>query len=194
MGWFENGFTRTWRDYELIGYNTIAELKRKVIKTFAPRSIGIRIKIITQINILYIMDFKNIHIGQLIEKTVAESGIEMSRICNFLKCSNEDIREMYQSEGLPTNILLRWSKLLEYDFFRLYSQHMILYAPGLRGEEKAKDKKYSLPKFRKSLYTKEIIDFILEQIESEKMTREQVILKYKIPKTTLYKWITKYKG
>ncbi|MDR6919265.1 transposase [Chryseobacterium sp. 2987] len=139
------------------------------------------------------MDFKNIHIGQLIEKTVAESRIEMSRISNFLKCSDEDVRKMYQSENLPTNILLRWSKLLEYDFFRLYSQHLILYAPGVREEGKATNKKYSLPKFRKSLYTKEIIDFIVEQIESEKMTRDQVILKYRIPKTTLYKWITKYK-
>ncbi|REC44239.1 transposase [Chryseobacterium pennipullorum] len=139
------------------------------------------------------MDLKRFHIGQLIEKTVTESGMETSRICNFLKCNIEDVEKMYQSENLSTNILLRWSKLLRYDFFRLYSQHLILYAPALIQEKKEIDKKYSLPKFRKSLYTKEIIDFILEQIVSEKMTKDQVIMKYRIPKTTLSKWLAKYK-
>ena len=62
------------------------------------------------------MSFKEIHIGQMIEKRVAESGIEISRICNFLKCSEEEIQKMYQTKSLDTEILLKWSKLLEYDF------------------------------------------------------------------------------
>lgn len=141
------------------------------------------------------MNFKNIHIGQIIEKRVTEGGIEISRICNFMKCTEEEIQEMYTQGNLSTNILLKWSKLLEYDFFRVYSQHLILYAPPSTIEKNKKNNvKSKLPQFRKNIYTKEIIDFILEQIEKKEMTKNQIIERYRIPKTTLYKWISKYKS
>ncbi|MDH1881831.1 transposase [Empedobacter sp. GD03797] len=138
------------------------------------------------------MTFKEINIGQMIEKAVTESGIEMSRICNFFKCKEKEVTEMYQAKSLDTEILLKWSKLLEYDFFRIYTQHLILYAPPVKQEENENNKKSSLPQFRKNIYTKEIIDFILEQISNGKMTKNEVIERYRIPKTTLYKWISKY--
>ena len=140
-------------------------------------------------------NFKSIHIGKMIENTVAESRIEISRICNFLKCSKEEIEKMYQSKSLDTEILLKWSKLLQYDFFRMYTQHLILYAPPSANEKRSKkeDKKQTVPQFRKNIYTKEVIDFIIEQIDTEKMTKKQIIERYNIPKTTLYKWISKYK-
>ena len=141
------------------------------------------------------MNFKSIHIGILINKAVTESGIEMSRFCNFFNCTEDEVIEMYQQENLPTDILLKWSKLLEYDFFRIYSQHLILYAPPSAETKTVKkaNKKITFPQFRKNIYTKEIIDFILEQIETKQKTIKQVIEEYKIPKTTLYKWISKYK-
>ena len=141
------------------------------------------------------MNFKSIHIGILINKAVTESGTEMSRICNFFNCTEDEVIEMYQQENLPTDILLKWSKLLEYDFFRIYSQHLILYAPPSAETKTVKkaNKKITFPQFRKNIYTKEIIDFILEQIETKQKTIKQVIEEYKIPKTTLYKWISKYK-
>jgi DNA-binding NtrC family response regulator len=139
-----------------------------------------------------IMNFKNIHIGQMMEILVTESGIELSRICNFLKCTEEEISEIYQSKSLDTEVLLKWSKLLGYDFFRVYSQHLILYAPSSATEQKLENTKTKLPQFRKNIYTKEVIDFILEQISLGNMTKKQVIERYRIPKTTLYKWISKY--
>jgi hypothetical protein len=139
------------------------------------------------------MNFKNIHIGQKLIERVAESGIEISRICNFLKCSEQEIEEMYKAKSLDSEILLKWSKLLKYDFFRLYTQHLIFYAPQTTADDQIKVKKCSLPKFRKNIYTKEVIDFMIEQIESNKMTKDEVVVKYRIPKTTLYKWISKYK-
>ena len=139
------------------------------------------------------MNFKNIHIGTLINQAVTESGIAMSRICNFMKCEEEEVKQIYLQENLSTDILLKWSKLLEYDFFRIYSQHLILYAPVSADNENTKTQKTNLPQFRKNIYTKEIIDFILEQVSSGEMTKTQVMEKYKIPKTTLYKWIDKYK-
>ena len=139
------------------------------------------------------MNFKNIHIGQMIEKDVADSGTEMSRFCNFFNCTEDEVIEMYQQENLPTDILLKWSKLLEYDFFRIYSQHLILYAPTSAKAENTKKQKPVLPRFSKNIYTKEVIDFILEQIQNKEMTKVQIIERYNIPKTTLYKWISKYK-
>ena len=140
------------------------------------------------------MNFKSIHIGILINKAVTESGIEMSRICNFFNCTEDEVIEMYQQENLPTDILLKWSKLLEYDFFRIYTQHLILYAPTSAKAENTKKQKPVLPRFRKNIYTKEIIDFVLEQINTKEMTKTEVMERYGIPKTTLYKWISKYKN
>ena len=138
------------------------------------------------------MNFKEIHIGKMLKMSVTEGGIEMSRICNFMKCEEEEVKQIYLQENLSTDILLKWSKLLEYDFFRIYSQHLILYAPVSADNENTKSQKTNLPQFRKNIYTKEIIDFILEQVSSGEMTKTQVMEKYKIPKTTLYKWISKY--
>ncbi|SIP92692.1 transposase [Chryseobacterium sp. RU33C] len=142
------------------------------------------------------IDIKNIHIGSIIHQKVSELDIESSRICNFIKCSDKEIEEMYQSESLEAYIILRWSKLLEYDFFRLYSQHLILYSPPAKVQQEKshiKKQKSALPVYRKSLYTQELIYFILELIETQKKTKTQIIDEYGIPKTTLYKWIEKYK-
>mgnify|MGYP003607095297 CR=1 FL=1 len=139
------------------------------------------------------MNFKNIHIGQMIEKRVTESGIEISRICNFFKCTEEEIQRMFEQESLDSNLLLKWSKILEYNFFRISSQHLILYAPPSAVISKNENKKSSLPQFRKNIYTKEVIDFILDMIKTGEKTKIQVMEEYNIPKTTLYKWISKHK-
>ena len=136
------------------------------------------------------LNFKHIHIGQMIKERIAESEMETLRICNFFNCTEDEVIEMYQQENLPTDILLKWSKLLEYDFFRIYSQHLILYAP-IKSENPNREKSL-LPKFRKNIYTREIIDFILERIRTNEMSKNEVSERYGIPKTTLYKWISKY--
>lgn len=140
------------------------------------------------------MNYKNIHIGNLIKTAVTESRVELSRICNFLHCTEKEVGEMYTCSSLDTMVLLKWSKLLEYDFFRIYSQHLILYAPASPKTKNisSAEKKTGLPRFRKNMYTREVIDFILEQIRNSKMTKEEIVIRYKIPKTTLYKWIDKY--
>lgn len=136
------------------------------------------------------MDFKEIHIGKLLQNKVEEEKIEISRICRFFNLPERDIDEMYDSISLDINIILKWSKLLEYDFFRLYSQHLILYAP--KGNGKLNNLKSSLPIFRKNIYTTEIIDFILTEIKKGEKTKQEIVTEYKIPKATLHKWIQKY--
>ena len=140
------------------------------------------------------MNFKEIHIGKMLQNKVVEQDVKMPRICKFLKISEEEILEMYHAKSIDTEILLKWSKILDYDFFRIYTQHLIFYAPT-SAEEKSKTHKSagsSLPQFRKSIYTKEVIDFVLEQINSKAMSKAEVMDRYRIPKTTLYKWISKY--
>lgn len=139
-------------------------------------------------------NFKNIHIGNFIVVRIKETKIDLSRICNFFKLSEMDIKEMLSKTSLDTDLLLKWSKLLEYDFFRLYSQHLILYSPPNSAGYciEAKKKKYGSPQFKKNLYTIEIINFILEEIKSGVKTEQQIVDDYKIPKTTLYKWKKKY--
>jgi hypothetical protein len=140
------------------------------------------------------MNLKNIHIGSLIREKVLEKKIDQVRLCNYLKCNEMEVNAMYEEENMSTVFLLKWSKLLEYDFFRLYSQHLILYAPqsnvGYKQIEKTKQSK--LPQFRKNIYTKDVIDFILELLEKGEKTKLQVMEEYRIPKTTLYNWLNKY--
>lgn len=141
-------------------------------------------------------NFKNINIGSLIKTRVSELNIDESRIRNFLNCTTIELENMYRSEELSTGILLRWSKLLEYDFFRIYSHHLVLYSPPSgQGLNIVKGKKlHGLPEFRKSLYTIEVISFILEMIETGGKTKQQITNEYNIPKSTLYKWMSKYKN
>lgn len=136
------------------------------------------------------MNFKNIHIGELIEGIVKESQMDIKRICKFLDTDEDEVKNMYLRDSLETNILLKWSKLLSYDFFRFYSQHLILYSPQVKTREMKSGTKAHL--FRKNIYTREIIDFILEQINTNVKTPKQVVDDYNIPKTTLYKWMSKY--
>lgn len=138
------------------------------------------------------MNFKNIHIGSLIYQRTVECDINSDRISNFINCTEDEIIKMYNAKSLDAETLLKWSKLLEYDFFRIYSQHLILYAPPANPGNHPKKEKSALPVFRKNIYTKEMISFILEQIATGKKTRLQVMEDYKIPKATLYNWINKY--
>ncbi|EJL70317.1 hypothetical protein [Chryseobacterium populi] len=139
------------------------------------------------------MNLKEIKIGNLIKIKVEENNIAIGRICNFFDLNANTINEMYNEKSIETELLLKWCKLLEYDFFRLHSQHLILYSPPKAINSNANQNSV-LPRFRKNLYTKEIIDFILELIESETKSVKQVIEEYKIPKTTVYKWMNKYKN
>ncbi len=136
--------------------------------------------------------FKEIEIGLLIQRRITECGIEMSRICNFFGRNESEIKEMLQSKSLDSEILLNWSKLLKYDFFRIYSQNLIFYSPPSTQGLINKKETTGLPVFKKNIYTPEIINFILDLYEKEEMSLNEIVDRYRIPKSTLYKWIKKY--
>jgi DNA invertase Pin-like site-specific DNA recombinase len=50
-----------------------------------------------------------------------------------------------------------------------------------------------LPQFKKNIYTREMIDFIIELVETKRKAKNEIIKEYRIPKTTLYQWLAKYK-
>ncbi|WP_228377069.1 helix-turn-helix domain-containing protein [Chryseobacterium sp. FH2] len=130
----------------------------------------------------------------MINKRAQEYEIEMHRLCKFFNCTEKDISNMYNSKSLDTEILLKWSRILEYDFFRFYSQNLIFYSPASSGIRSKKNKDNSqMPHFRKNIYTKEVINFMLEMLEKGEKTKSQIVSEYNIPKTTLYKWIEKNK-
>lgn len=139
------------------------------------------------------LDLKNIHIGNYIKKYIDEQAISVTRICNFFKTTEEEIEKMYKQKSLDTEVLLKWSKLLEYDFFRLYVTHLMLYdgISHTRTNKKVKEIGGKLI-FRKNIYTQEIKDFLINLIETNQKTVQQVMKEYNIPKTTIYKWLRKY--
>lgn len=138
-------------------------------------------------------DFKNIHIGELIKRRMQEYDIGVERAAAFLKTSEEETERMLNAKSMDSEILLRWSKLLEYDFFRIYSQHLILYAPQDLNKANRKAKgETTLPVFKKNIYTQEVIDYLIELVDSGKMTLKQIQETYNIPQTTVMRWKNKY--
>lgn len=134
---------------------------------------------------------KEIHIGTFIKQAVYEKNIDAVRICNFLDCSPDELAEMYESDEISTKKLLRWSKLLEYDFFRLYTYHLLLYTPKMTVAKRGQKTRSQLPQLRKNYYSIEIINFMVEMIEKKEMTIPEILERYNIAKTTLYRWINK---
>lgn len=139
--------------------------------------------------------FKEIFIGQLIQKRVQELEVSSDRLGSALQLSHDELEALYQKKTIDTALLLQCSKLLHYDFFRLYSQHLLFYAPkSATNKAKKMNVQSTLPQFKKSIYTVEMITFILELVEKGELTKTEIITKYNIPRTTLYKWIKKHQN
>ncbi|MFT4222050.1 hypothetical protein, partial [Dysgonomonas sp.] len=98
-------------------------------------------------------NFKYIHIGKMIHQRMKECGVGVERAAKFLKVKEEEVEKVYDRKSIDSSQLLSWSKLLEYDFFRIYSQHLILYAPQDKNKSKRKKTETVLPCFKKNIYT-----------------------------------------
>ena len=133
--------------------------------------------------------YKNIHIGKHIKVIAKAKELSISRACLFLKCSNKDIENMYQQKSLDVELLLKWSKLLKYNFFMFYHAHLQLYSPSSASAKlNVKSKDFNQYNFKKNIYCPEVKDWLLDKLNSGEFSAEQIIKKYNIPKTTLYRW------
>lgn len=139
--------------------------------------------------------YKEIHIGEKIKYMVEFSDIDINRICNFFNCSIQDVSEMYTQKTIDTDLLLRWCKLIEYNFFMFYHSHLQLYSPksATCSLPKAKNKPSKAYQFRKNIYTVEIQEFIMSRYTKGEMSSAEIIEHYQIPRTTFYRWLKKSK-
>lgn len=140
---------------------------------------------------LNLNNLKQIHIGEFIRQRMEECGISIERASRFLKVNEEEIEKIYNQKSVDSIQLLGWSKLLEYDFFRIYSQHLILYAPQDINKVGRK-KSSSLPMFKKNIYTHEVIMYLVELVENGHKSARDIQQEYNIPATTILRWVNKY--
>ena len=64
------------------------------------------------------------HIGDLIRRKVAEKGISVVSFAEQLSCTRINVYKMFNRQSLDTELLLRVSKVLEFDFFSCYSERL----------------------------------------------------------------------
>jgi transposase len=144
------------------------------------------------------MNYKHIHIGKYIKNRMSELGVGPEYLEGKLKQSHVNVEEMLGKEEISSGLLLRISRILSYDFFRIYSMNLVLYSSPNMGFKKLnqgnqdKAKGTTTPKFSKNTYTPQVISFILDKHRKGELTAAEMIKQYRIPKTTLYRWLKKY--
>jgi predicted transcriptional regulator len=136
-----------------------------------------------------------IHIGDLIRRKLEESGMDKTVFANRIKKSYPTTLNIFKKSSIKTDDLLKISKVLKYDFFRIYSADIQLTCPKATNNVRIGSSKNTdttaLPRFKKNLYTTEFIDTLVKDINEGKMTRYEAMKKYELPKTTLYRWCRK---
>lgn len=63
-----------------------------------------------------------LHIGKLIRKRMEEQQISIVWLAKHLSCSRTNVYKLLNKYSLDTEILAKISKLLDFDFFSLYSE------------------------------------------------------------------------
>lgn len=66
-----------------------------------------------------------LHIGKIISELMIEKNISHKDIAKQLDVPEPILSLMLKNDDLGCNILFKLSKILDYDFFRHYSNHLI---------------------------------------------------------------------
>lgn len=64
------------------------------------------------------------HIGQLIRQQVDEQGKTVVWFARQLSYSRTNVYKIYDKASIDTDVLIRISNILHYDFFKLYSEEL----------------------------------------------------------------------
>lgn len=64
------------------------------------------------------------HIGKLIKQQVDEQGKTVVWFARQLSYSRTNVYKIYDKSSIDTDVLLRISRILNYNFFDLYSEEM----------------------------------------------------------------------
>ncbi len=62
-----------------------------------------------------------ISIGQLIHAKLNEKGRTVVWLSSQIPCSRQNLYKVFKKDCIDTEMLMRISQILEYDFFQLYS-------------------------------------------------------------------------
>ena len=63
-----------------------------------------------------------IQIGQLIKDRFLKSGLSIEDFANSIGCNRDNVYDIFRRERINTDQLLKISKILQYDFFEVYSK------------------------------------------------------------------------
>ena len=64
------------------------------------------------------------HIGQLIQDTLKEQGKSVVWFASRLSCHRTNVYKIFSRSSIDTRELERICKILDYDFFSVYSQKL----------------------------------------------------------------------
>jgi hypothetical protein len=65
-----------------------------------------------------------IQIGSLIKGKFLESGLTIEQFADIISCKRDNIYDIFRRERIDTEQLLKISKALNFDFFRIYSDRI----------------------------------------------------------------------
>ena len=75
-------------------------------------------------NLWHKVALQAMHIGQLIRQKLEEQGKTTSWLARELAYCRTNVYKIYNKKSIDTDLLLRISRLLQYDFFALYSHEI----------------------------------------------------------------------
>lgn len=64
----------------------------------------------------------DVHIGKIIEHVLREQGRSVSWFARQIYCERTNVYSIFQRSSIDTELLLRISRVLSYDFFEIYRQ------------------------------------------------------------------------
>lgn len=66
----------------------------------------------------------DVHIGKMIEKKLRERGCQVTWFANELCTERTNIYKIFRRRSIDTELLMKISRILEYDFFSYYSREL----------------------------------------------------------------------
>ncbi len=68
------------------------------------------------------IDMDTIHIGKIIERVLREQGRSVSWFAKQIYCERTNVYSIFKRSSIDTDLLVRISNVLSYDFFEAYRQ------------------------------------------------------------------------
>ena len=65
-----------------------------------------------------------IQIGQLIKEQFRQSKLSIEEFAGSIGCKRDNVYDIFQREWINTDQLLKISKILKFDFFKMYSEQI----------------------------------------------------------------------